>query len=521
ARLLHSMDLNEDPCDDFYSFVCGNWIKNTFLVGDISSQFTQLNSIIYLRIKEVLETSHGGLTEHENRTQRFYKSCMDIGSRDETGSNVLLKELQKFGGWPLIEKNWDSTNFNWSNLMADFYENGYPIDMLLSIGVDMDIKNTSTSLISVNQPALGLSDRTNYVLSKPLKRYKELIFEIALHLNPTLDRAMAMKDIAEAMEIEIKLAKASVSRINSMKPKVYYNIMTLKQLEEFAPKITWRYLLPKLLPPKAKLQDNQRFMVTVPEALKTLNNILKNDTSEGTKNLANYMFYRAAVFAAEHLERDLFYLVEDKLHRSSRRDLWQVCVGAAMNFFHMSLTTTYAERYLDEKSKYNLEMMFQDIQVSLLDEIKEAKWLDEETRQKALVKVKKVRSTIAYREEIKDEEKLNGYYRPIQIGEDHFSNVKAALAFKTKEGMKGLEGKRLRLNSVHKYSRLMSDMFSQASPREQVHREEHIRPTFRQPQVFLHPFLQLQDVIFKRDSGAASLSILRGQRPNRVSTQTH
>ncbi|GBM50196.1 hypothetical protein AVEN_134770-1 [Araneus ventricosus] len=58
-------------------------------------------------------------------------------------------------------------------------------------------------------------------------------------------------------------------------------------------------------------------------------------------------------------------------------------------------------------------------------------------------------------------------------------------------------------------SRLMSDRFSQASPREQVHGEEHIRSAFRQPQAFL----QFQDIIFKRDSGAASLSILRGEVP--------
>ncbi|GBN39218.1 hypothetical protein AVEN_24072-1 [Araneus ventricosus] len=70
-------------------------------------------------------------------------------------------------------------------------------------------------------------------------------------------------------------------------------------------------------------------------------------------------------------------------------------------------------------------------------------------------------------------------------------------------------------------SRLMSDTFSQASQREQVHREEHIRSAFRQPQAFLHPFLQLQDMIFKKDSGAASLSILRAERPNRVGTPPH
>ncbi|KAF8770452.1 Neprilysin-11 like protein [Argiope bruennichi] len=150
ARLLHSMDLDEDPCEDFYSFVCGNWIKNTFLVGDISTQFTQLNSIIYLRIKEVLETAHGGLAEHENKTQKFYKSCMNFGSRDETGSKVLKKDLEKFGSWPLIEKSWKSEDFNWTDLLVDFYENGYPVDMLFSIGIDMDIKRTSTSLISIS-----------------------------------------------------------------------------------------------------------------------------------------------------------------------------------------------------------------------------------------------------------------------------------------------------------------------------------------------------------------------------------
>ncbi|KAF8770434.1 Endothelin-converting enzyme like protein [Argiope bruennichi] len=221
------------------------------------------------------------------------------------------------------------------------------------------------------------------------------------------------------------------------------NILLFKDSNQ---QIAWRYLLPKFLPPKTKLQDDQRFMVTVPEALKTLNGILKNDTSKG-KNLANYMFYRAAVFAAEHLERDLFYLIEDKLHRSSRRDLWQVCVGATMDFFHMSLTATYAERYLDEKSKYNLRNeVGQGIQVIFIGRNQRSKWLDEENKdKKALVKVKKVRSTIAYREEIKDEEKLNDYYSTIEIGDDHFSNLKAALAFKTKEGMKGLEGRRLRL----------------------------------------------------------------------------
>ncbi|GFQ90856.1 endothelin-converting enzyme homolog [Trichonephila clavata] len=53
--------------------------------------------------------------------------------------------------------------------------------------------------------------------------------------------------------------------------------------------------------------------------------------------------------------------------------------------------------------------------------------------------VKKARSTIAFRDEIRNEEKLNDYYSQVEIGEVHFSNVKSAFAFKMKERMKGLE----------------------------------------------------------------------------------
>ncbi|GFU49725.1 neprilysin-1, partial [Nephila pilipes] len=133
-------------------------------------------------------------------------------TRDEEGSKVLSEDLKKFGGWPLLEETWDDSNFNWTDLLIHFFENGYPIDMLLSITIEVDVKNTSAALISVNQPTLGLRERGYFILTteKPLKRYKELILEIAKYLKPELNETNAREDIEEAIKIETSLAKVSI-----------------------------------------------------------------------------------------------------------------------------------------------------------------------------------------------------------------------------------------------------------------------------------------------------------------------
>lgn len=74
------MNSDADPCDDFYDFACGNFIKTTKIPDDKVSvnTFSVINDELQLQLRNLLE---GQAEEDEpgpfQLARNFYKSCMN------------------------------------------------------------------------------------------------------------------------------------------------------------------------------------------------------------------------------------------------------------------------------------------------------------------------------------------------------------------------------------------------------------------------------------------------------------
>src|SRR6516225_11466943 len=78
---LTAIDKTAEPCQDFYQYACGNWMKTNTIPADKSrwGRFDQLQQHNYFVLRDILEGLQGP-GQHsaiEQKVGDFYSSCMD------------------------------------------------------------------------------------------------------------------------------------------------------------------------------------------------------------------------------------------------------------------------------------------------------------------------------------------------------------------------------------------------------------------------------------------------------------
>src|SRR6202049_4244664 len=85
-----NLDKSSKPCEDFYQFAMGGWMKNNPTPADRPSWGTgaELQEKNQAELRQIVESSASAKAAHGSNAQKvgeFYASCMDAGAIESAG----------------------------------------------------------------------------------------------------------------------------------------------------------------------------------------------------------------------------------------------------------------------------------------------------------------------------------------------------------------------------------------------------------------------------------------------------
>ncbi|KAB0797723.1 hypothetical protein PPYR_08716 [Photinus pyralis] len=420
AREIQSfIDPSVDPCDDFYSFACGKFLKETQIPSDKDqvTVFTHVEQSLQNQLKLLIEEPQ---TKDEIKPftllKNFYTVCMNTSAIEADGINTVKEIIKDLGGWPVVEgKAWKEHEFDWQWSVFKFRKHGLGTDNFISFNLFPDFKNSSRRMLNLDQVELEL-DRENWITGlsdEVVKAYFNYMVEVAVIFGA--ERKFAEYELEVMIRFRGELANITLPPEERRNETALYNPMTIRELQERYPSIKWVEFINNVMAFTDRgMTINDSVVINVPEYISQLEKLLQK-TSRRVQ--ANHAIFQAVRSLQSYLPERIRVL-QDKFETvlygtTTRMAKWRQCINTAKDMLGHAAGALYIRTYFSEEARRSAIEMVTNIRSKFVDILRMLTWMDESTKATAIDKAMAIHAHIGYAVELLDDKKLEEYYEPL------------------------------------------------------------------------------------------------------------
>lgn len=388
------IDKNATVASNFYQAVNKEWLLKAKIPVDSPSidSFYTLDEDVKGKLKKDIKNLGEGKESSDitgmSEFITFYKAASDYKQREKDGLEPLKPYLKE------IEDIKDLNDL--ANKSASLTDKGIPIPFGYDVGTNAE--NTSQKQIQLSPPSILLPDVSIYKDEASKKQYLtpiETATQKALEMLGYSEKN-SKRIVKEALEFDEIIAKYSLSNEEMSESKNLVHPKTAEEINAYSGSF-------KLYDVIKGIMGRDLETINVPNT-KYFENYSKIVNQDNFSKIKSWILVQEAMAASNSLTEDyrlnfasISMAIMGTQKPVSKED---TVYEMSVNLFSDVMSVYYGRKYFGEEAKTDVTGMIDKIKNVYRGRLQQNDWLTEDTRNKAIEKLDKMKVFVGYQEDV-------------------------------------------------------------------------------------------------------------------------
>lgn len=417
AFAVADLDSSASACTDLNQYVNGKWLAANPVPSDKTSwgSFEMLGEYSLAVQKQIVEAAAAAKAADGTVEQK-------LGDIYALGNDEA--KLNADGVAPVKPLLAEIDAIKDGAALAEYLRSSYAKgnQSVFSFGPYEDFKDAKNVIAYAFEGGLSLPEKAYYL--EP--QYQDKRDAFLAHVERMLvlggvDAAAAKTQAATVLAFETRLAKASLSPIESRDPANQYHFVSMAEADKASPNFSWTAFF------KAQgLGDVKGFSLSQPKFFAEMDRMIAEVPPADWQAYLRYQTLSgAAPFLSDALSNENFAFYRTALRgQKEQKPRWKRVLDTVNGTMGEALGQVYVEETFPESSKKQMQELVGNLSKALKTRLENLEWMSAETKEKALAKWATFDPKIGYPDKWRDYSGLK-----IDRSKSYLENVLAAQAF--------------------------------------------------------------------------------------------
>ncbi|MDN5864962.1 MAG: M13 family metallopeptidase [Gammaproteobacteria bacterium] len=398
---LHWIDRSIDPGDNFYLYANGDWLKEAVIPADRSSisTFRTVHKRTQKRITDIIRHAADSDPAPGTRARKiadFYTAYMNTEAIEKHG----LKPLEpKFDAIRAIDSRSELARVLGNRLRQDVDPVNYTdfhTNHLFGLFVAQGLTDPSHNIAYLLQGGLTMPGRDYYLADNgTMAGYRDKFRAYIANMLEAAGVENAGKAADRVFDLEMKIAKAQASLVESQNIHQASNLWTLEEFSKRAPGTDWQAYFKA-----AGLADQKIIDAWQPEAITRLSKLVAEAPLKSWKALLIFhTLDRYAPVLPKEFARLSFEFHQRTLSGvPEQRERSKRAVEATSHALGFAVGKLYVDQYFSPEAKHKVEDLVHNLIVAFDGRLDALEWMTPATRKMARAKLEALEVAVGYPE---------------------------------------------------------------------------------------------------------------------------